>query len=386
MSWDAIVVGLGGMGSAALAHLAARGRRVVGLEQFGPMHGFGSSHGNSRIIRKTYFLDSRYVTLAERAYELWQRLEEETQTRLLTVTGGLMLSLRENNVVDGALRSAQEHGLEHELLDAACMRRRFPAMTFRDEEMGLYEPTAGYLRPEACVQAHLASAISHGAVARFGDAVTEWEAVPSGIRVKTARGESLHADRLIVTAGPWLGRMTEELGLPLVVERQVMHWFLPSSGSEASALESLPIYIVERGDLHAYGFPYIPGEGLKFAFYRSYVPAKADSVNRTVTQEDVAPVRAFLEGLIPSAARKYRASKVCLYTMTPDEHFVIGLHPHHDSVVIAGGFSGHGFKFCSVVGEILADLAINGTTQHAIGLFSPQRFVMQQASKETPVP
>lgn len=386
MSWDAIVIGLGGMGSATLSHLAARGRRALGLEQFGPMHGLGSSHGNSRIIRQTYFLDSRYVGMAKRAYELWRQLEAATGESLMTITGGLMLGPRDHNIVDGALQSATEHSLEHELLESEQLRRRFPAMSFREGEWALYEPTAGYLRPEACIRAHLHHAIANGAEARFGDAVDRWEASGGGVRVRTKSGETLEAERLIVTAGAWLGKIGADIGLPLVVERQVMHWFAPATSAEATALEALPIYIVAREDERIYGFPYVPGEGLKLAFYRSFVETSADRVNREVAPDEVPPVRAFLEGLIPGASAQYRGSKVCLYTLTPDEHFVIGLHPRHSSVVIAGGFSGHGFKFCSVVGEIVADLAIDGRTRHSIELFSPQRFALQQASKETPVP
>ncbi|MGH7684859.1 MAG: FAD-dependent oxidoreductase, partial [Vulcanimicrobiaceae bacterium] len=198
MSWDVIVLGVGGMGSAALAHLAARGTRVLGLEQFEPMHGLGSSHGNSRIIRQTYFLDSRYVSLAKRAYELWRDLEANSGERLMTITGGLMLGPRDHNIVDGALKSAQEHSLAHELLDAAQLKRRFPAMSFRDGEFGLFEPTAGFLRPEACIRAHLARAAANGAEARFGTRVLDWESAARGVRVRTSSGEMLEAKQLVI--------------------------------------------------------------------------------------------------------------------------------------------------------------------------------------------
>ena len=382
MSWDAIVLGVGGMGSAALAHLAARGARVLGLEQFEPVHGLGSSHGNSRIIRCTYFLDSRYVTLAKRAYELWQDLEHFTGERLLTRSGGLMLGARDDDVVDGALRSAREHDLAHELLDADDLRRRFPAMSFRDGEWALYEPTAGYLRPEACIRAHLARAVAAGAEARFGVRVLAWEASADGVRIRTDAGESLEARKLVMTAGAWLGKITADLALPLRVERQVMHWFSPRSRAEEPALETLPIYIVDRDDGRAYGFPFVAGEGLKVAFYRSFEETDADSVNREVRPEEVEPVRKFLEGLIPGAAARYQRSKVCLYTLTPDEHFIIGTHPQQRNVVLAGGFSGHGFKFCSVVGEIVAQLALDGTTTYPIEFFSPQRFLAMKAGFE----
>jgi sarcosine oxidase len=372
------------MGSAALAHLAARGSRVLGLERFEPMHGFGSSHGNSRIIRQTYFLDARYVALAKHAYQLWRELERDTEEPLMTITGGLMLGMRDSTVVDGALKSAQEHGLAHELLDARELRKRFPAMSFRDGEWGLYEPTAGILRPEACIHAHLRRALAFGAEARFGTPVAEWSPTSTGVLLRTASGESLEAKRLVITAGAWLGKLAAQLGLPLTVERQVMHWFAPATRAEEGALESLPIYIVDREDGRAYGFPFVDGDGLKTAFYRSFVATDPDSVDRRVSAEEVAPVRAFLEGLIPGAGAQYQRSRVCLYTLTPDEHFIIGMHPQHRNIVLAGGFSGHGFKFCSVVGEIVAQLALDGRTPHAIGLFAPERFVPLQASNQTP--
>ena len=385
MKPDVIVLGLGGMGRAALAQLANRGRRVVGIERFAPLHTFGSSHGNSRIIRQAYFLDPRYVPLVLRAYELWRELEASTGASLMTITGGLMLGPRDSDVVDGALRSAREHALPHEVIEYGELRRRFPHMAFLPSETALYEPASGYLRPEACIHAHLARAVAAGAEARFGTKAVEWSETAEGVRVRLASGETLEAGCLVVTAGPWLAELVRDAGLALGVERQVMHWFAPAGASASEALERLPIFIVARPDGRGYGFPLVPGEGLKIAFYRSFEPADPDGVNRTVDESEVALVRRFAEGLIPGVTARYLGSKVCLYTMTPDEHFIIGKHPRHERVVLAGGFSGHGFKFCSVVGEILADLATDDQTRHDIRLFSPARFSVQ-ASSQTPVP
>ncbi|MGH7716092.1 MAG: N-methyl-L-tryptophan oxidase, partial [Vulcanimicrobiaceae bacterium] len=253
MSWDTVVLGLGGMGSATLAHLASRGRRVIGLERFAPLHAFGSSHGNSRIIRQTYFLDGRYVTLAKRAYELWRELEAQTGETLMNITGGLMLSIRDHNIVAGALSSARDHGLAHELLEREELTSRFPAMRFRDGEAGLFEPTAGFLRPEACIGAHLRRAIECGAHARFGMEVIRYEATANGVRVWTSDGDVIDADHLVVAAGAWLGRIASDLGLPLAVERQVMHWFAPATLAETEPLASLPIFIVAREEGRIYG-------------------------------------------------------------------------------------------------------------------------------------
>jgi len=374
--YDVIVLGLGGMGSAALAHLAARGQRVLGLEQFSPVHTQGSSHGGSRIIRQAYFEHPDYVPLLLRAYELWADLERRTGRTLLVKSGGLLAGYEGSEVVQGSLKSARRNGLPHEMLSAADIRRRFPMMRPRDDEMALYEPDAGVLFPEECIVAHLEAAVAAGVEARFGSKVTGWSpTAEGGVQVSTTGGK-VSADRLVICAGAWLGAIARDLGLPLRVERNVMHWFEPSVPESEFGAGRFPVYLLQRqGERVLYGFPALPGHGgVKVAFHHSGEAALPDELNRQVSQTEVAEIRRALEGWLPDAAGTWRKSAACMYTNTPDEHFVIGPHPEHPQVVLAGGFSGHGYKFCSVVGEAVADLATAGSTRHPMGLFDPSRF------------
>jgi sarcosine oxidase len=373
--YDVIVAGLGGMGSAAAYQLAARGKRVLGLEKFSPAHDRGSSHGRSRIIRQAYFEDPAYVPLLLRAYELWERLERETNQDLMTLTGGLMIGRRESELVSGSVSSAEEHGLPYELLDAGEIRARFPALSPDPETVALYEEKAGFLRPEETVRAHLDRADSLGAVLRFEEPVLSWEAPAAGVRVETPEG-SYDAERLVITPGAWAPQLLWGLGLPLEVERQVMYWFEPKGGLEPFHPDRFPIFIWEPDDGNwFYGFPAQDDECcVKAAFYRAGgVPASPETIDREVHGEEIDFIRTYLTRYVPELAGRCLDARVCMYTNTPDLNFVISVHPDHAQVAIACGFSGHGYKFCSVVGEILADLATDGTTSHPIDLFSPAR-------------
>lgn len=374
--YDSIVIGLGGMGSAAAAHLAQRGQRVLGLEQFSPVHALGSSHGQTRIIRQAYFEDPAYVPLLLRAYELWHELEARGGKALLVRTGGLLVGKASSPLVAGSLRSVREHGLAHEVFDAPALHKRFPAMHPLPDEIGVFELPAGMLFPERCVQAHLDWAAAAGAQLCFDTPVKEWGATPSGTAwAITADGRRHEAATLVLCAGAWLERYAADIGLPICIERNVMHWFAPQPGADVARLAALPVFILDRreGDL-LYGVPLIEGQGLKAAFHHSHRFTTPDSLQRDVAPEEALGVHAALRAWIPEAAGERLESIACMYTMTPDEHFIIGRHPAHASIIVAGGFSGHGFKFCSVVGEILAQLAIDGETAQPIGLFSPARF------------
>jgi sarcosine oxidase len=373
--YDAIVAGLGGMGSATAYQLAGRGKRVLGLEKFHPAHDRGSSHGRSRIIRQAYFEDPAYVPLLLRAYELWERLERDTDQELMTLTGGLMIGRRESELVSGSVRSAEEHGLPYELLDADEIRERFPPFSPDPGTVALYEKKAGFVRPEETVRAHLDRAGSLGADLRFEEPVVSWEASPSGVRVETPEG-SYEAERLVITPGAWAPQVLGDLGLPLEVERQVMYWFEPKNGREPFLPDRFPIYIWEPDDGNwFYGFPVqVDERGVKAAFYRAGgVLTTPETVDREVHDEEIDFLRAYLAEYLPDLASRCLDARVCMYTNTPDLHFVISLHPELEQVAIACGFSGHGYKFCSVVGEILADLATEGSTRHPIDLFSPAR-------------
>ncbi len=374
---DVIVVGLGGMGSAAAYHLARRGQRVLGLERFTPPHNLGSSHGRSRIIRQAYFEDPAYVPLLLRAYELWEELQRASNDPLLTITGGLMIGRAESAVVGGALRSAQMHNLPHELLDAADIRRRFPLFNVSDDEIALYETRAGFLDPEATIRAHLDQAVRFGAELRFNEPVTAWEATPGGgVRVTTPQG-TYEADRAVIAPGAWALRLFADLALPLTVERQVLYWFEPVGRRELFSAGRFPIYIWEDASGDAlYGFPAQDGPpgGVKVAFFYRGHPTDPDRVDREVRPEEVAEMRAALAQRIPALNGPLVATATCLYTLTPDHHFIIAPHPHMPQVILASPCSGHGYKFASVIGEILADLAIIGSTGHPIALFDPARF------------
>jgi sarcosine oxidase len=364
------------MGSAAAYHLAQRGQRVLGLERFQPAHVLGSSHGRSRIIRQAYFEDPAYVPLLFRAYELWARLEQDTGARLLDITGGLMLGEAGSAVLDGSLRSAREHGIAHELLDAAAIRRRFPPFRPGPDTVALLEKQAGVLRPEAAVQAHLDAATRAGAELHFEEPIAAWEALPGGVRVTTGRGV-YEAERLVITPGPWAPSLLAGLGLPLVVERQVQLWFDPAGGVEPFLPDRFPIYIWQvDGETAIYGFPAMDGPdgGVKAAFHHGGSATTADTLLREVRPEEVEALRLVLAEHIPALAGALRAAAPCMYTNTPDEHFVIALHPRHSQVAIAAGFSGHGFKFAPAIGEILADLAAGGATAHPTGFLSARRF------------
>jgi sarcosine oxidase len=373
--YDAIVVGLGGMGSATAYHLARRGERVLGLERHTPAHDKGSSHGRSRIIRQAYFEDPAYVPLLLRAYELWEQLEEETDRDLMTLTGGLMTGRREGELVSGSVKSAEAHDLPFELLDADEIRRRFPPFSPDSETVALYEEKAGFVRPEETVEAHLDRATSLGADLMFEEPVLSWEVSGEGVRVETRAG-SYEAERLVISPGAWAPQLLADLELPLQVTRQVMYWFEPKGGLEPFRPDRFPIFIWEPDDGNKfYGFPAQDDDrGVKAAFFRAGgVPTTPEALDREVYGEEIDFIRGYLAEYVPDLAGRCLDARACMYTNTPDEHFVISAHPDHPQVVIACGFSGHGYKFCSVVGEILADLATEGSTHHPIDLFSPAR-------------
>jgi sarcosine oxidase len=368
------VIGLGGMGSAAAAHLAGQGVRVLGLEQFGPAHALGSSHGGSRIIRQAYFEDPAYVPLLRRSYELFARLEADTGTDLLTVTGGLYLGRPDAETVAGSRRAAEEWDLPHDVLDAAEVRRRFPTFDPADDEVGVYEAIAGFVRPEATVTAHLETAARRGAELRFDEPVLQWAEDGDGVRVTTAAG-TYTAQSLVVCPGAWAPQLLADLEVPLTVERQVMYWFQPDGGVGPFEPDRHPIWIHGSDDRQLYGFPAIDGPdgGVKAAFFRRGVVTTPETIDREVRPEEAATIAEHLRTFLPTMPGRLRTAVACMYTTTPDQHFVLAPHPRHERVTVACGFSGHGFKFVPVVGEILADLALTGSTDHPIGLFDPRR-------------
>jgi sarcosine oxidase len=363
------VIGAGGMGSAATFELARRGRSVLALEQFPLVHDRGSSHGHTRIIRRAYYEHSAYVPLVCRAYERWYDLEQRTGRHLLTECDCLCVGPPDGEVVNGVLASAREHDLAVDRLDGAALRTRFPQFRFDEGYVGVLEHQAGFLYVEDCVRAHLDAARSLGATIQADEAVTSWRSDGRSVAVTTSEGE-YKATTLILTAGPWARRLLAELGAPLRVMRQTMLWF-GTADDAPFRRDRFPIFLAEVPDGPFYGLPVIDGRGLKVA--RHYGAPELDSpdeIERAVRPADEPPVRQFLNAHLPAANGPLRYGQTCIYTLTPDRHFLIDLHPQYRNVAVAGGFSGHGFKFASAVGEILADLVEAGQTRHPIGMFS----------------
>jgi sarcosine oxidase len=373
--YDAIVIGLGGMGSAAAYHLARRGRRVLGLEQFGPLHEQGSSHGLTRIIRLAYHEHPSYVPLLRRSYELWHELERTAGEELLITTGSLEGGPGDGETFRGALEAAELHDLPHEVLDAAELRARYPAYAgFDPSTRVVFQPDGGFLLAERSVRAHLDAAVAAGADLRFETPVRGWEPLGTdGVRVVTDAGAH-EADRLVICAGAWAGRVVPALAEFATPERQVLAWLTPHR-PELFTPDRFPVFLLDVEEGSYYGFPTHEGHGFKFGWYHHFrEPIDPADPDRSARADDEAALRAFAERYFPDGAGATEMLKACIFTNSPDEHFLIDRLPDAPQVSVAAGFSGHGYKFCSVVGEIMADLAIEGSTRHDIGLFRLDRF------------
>lgn len=373
-TYDVIVIGVGGMGSAALYQLARRGKRVLGLEQYDIPHDRGSSHGLSRIIRLAYFEHPAYVPLLHRAYTLWWELERAVEERLLVITGSLDIGTADSPVFGGACKAAQMHHLVHEVLEARTVRQRFPGYALPASFLALYQPQGGLLAAERCIVAHVMEALRHGAVVHGREALLGWESSSAGLVVRTTRG-TYRAQRLVLTAGAWMHQLLVQYRKALQPERQVVMWLQPTV-PEHFHIRTFPVFnmAVEEGQF--YGLPIYSIPGFKLARWHHLEQTVADptTMDRECHPEDEAMLRAFAQRYFPSGAGPTLSMHTCLFTNTPDTHFLIDYHPECAEVVVAGGFSGHGFKFCSVVGEILADLTESGTTPHDITLFRAARF------------
>jgi sarcosine oxidase len=371
--WDVIVAGLGAMGSATFSELARRGKRVLGLDRYAPPHRLGSTHGRTRIIREAYFEHPLYVPLLQRAYELWDRLERDAGRQLFHRTGGLMIGPASGELVRGAERSAREHDLPHEMLSARDVQRRFPGLIPSPDMVALLEPRAGMLLPEACIESWLALAQQGGGEVRTNDPLLEWKPLPDGVSVRTNEGW-IEAGGLVLSVGPWMPEMISGLNVPLVVERQLFHWFDPLRHSDRFMADACPIALWEYPEGHLFAtFPDL-GDGFKAGIHHDGEPTTPSMVRREPDTEDERGIRELLERFVPDAAGAVREARVCLYTNTPDSHFVIDRHPQSSKVVVVSACSGHGFKFASVVGEIAADLALHRAPAFDLQPFSAARF------------
>lgn len=368
--YDVVVVGVGGMGSSALYHLARRGKRVLGLERFDLLHEHGSSHGLTRIIRLAYFEHPDYVPLLRRAYELWRELESEAGEQLLHVTG---IVEGGEHILDGVLQSCAEHDIAHEVLTGAEVADRFPAYRLPSEMQVAYQADGGFVVPERCIVAHVEGALARGATLRARERVLEWDETESGVRVRTERGV-VEAERLVLTAGAWSDDVARLAAGSVKPVRQVLAWFQPTR-PELFTPERMPVFnLILDGD-HFYGFPAYGIPGVKLGRYeRQGESGDPDWISREPLVADEVRLRELAGRYLPDGAGPTVALKTCLFELSPDEHFIVDRHPDAPSAIVGAGFSGHGYKFCSVIGEILADLAIDGSTRHNIGLFHIDRF------------
>ncbi len=371
--YDVIVLGLGAMGSAALYQLAKRGMRVLGIDQFSPPHDRGSSHGDTRITRLAIGEGERYTPLAMRSHEIWREIEREIGRKrgedLMTQTGGLIISSHGPRAAchvpgffQNTLVAAKRYGIQHELLDAAEIRARFPAFAVGDDAIAYFELEAGFLRPEACVAAQLELAARHGAEIHRNQRALRFSETGGVVRVETEAG-IYKGSKLIVTVGAWLPQLAgETVGHLLTVRRQVLYWFAVKQGVTAFALGRLPIFIWELpGSGHAiYGFPELDGPqgGVKIATEQLELATTPDEVDRAVAPEEIEAM--YARGVapwFPGIENRCVKTRTCLYTMTPDFHFLVDLHPQAPNVIVASPCSGHGFKHSAAIGEALAHMS-----------------------------
>ena len=370
--YDAIVIGVGGMGSAALYHLACRGLRALGIERYDVPNDMGSSGGLSRMIRLSYHEHPSYVPLVRRAYELWQQLENGFGQRLLVTTGSLRGGDEGSALFQGSKLACDINHLPYQILAGPEINQRFPGYQLPEDVVAVYQAEGGFLNAKRCIIAHVTAALELGAQVHGREQVLDWEPSGDDVRVETDRG-SYTARNLVVCAGAWAAKMVPELTRWAVPERQVLAWFLPSR-PELFRPEAFPVFGLEVEEGRYYGFPSYEIPGFKVGRYHHLSQeVDPDTMDRDVHPEDEETLRSFTSRYFPLAAGPTLALKTCMFTNSPDGHFIIDLHPKYSQVSIAAGFSGHGFKFCSVVGEIMADLVQKGETSHDLTLFRLER-------------
>jgi sarcosine oxidase len=381
LDFDVAVVGLGAMGSAAIAHLAERGISAVGFEANFPAHGLSSSHGDSRIIRLGYFEGEAYVPLLKRAYANWQGLEAKTGAAVLEITGVLQMGRPDSDIVAGTLSACALHDLPHEVLDKAAMATRYPMFALDDEDLAVLDPQGGYLRPEAAVMAHLKLAALYGAVLRLGERVTAIEPGDGGVTVVSAHSR-VRVGKVVVATGPWIAELVPALAVYANPIRQVVAWYAPKDAGMAGPLAAMPCFLRDEGEGGSFfGFPALGASGVKVGRHAHfYEPIDPNQPNPPVNATDLAMIDGFIAHRLPPAAGQRLDAITCRYTMLPGEDFLLDLLPGDSRIVVASPCSGHGYKFASVVGEILADLAADGGTALPISPFS---FKALQAKAES---
>jgi sarcosine oxidase len=378
--FDVIVLGVGSMGAAACYYLAQRGKRVLGLEQFDIPHDLGSHAGQSRIIRKAYFEHPGYVPLLEKSYANWKQIEQAAGTTLYHRTGLLYAGLPESPLVTGTRRSAAQYQIELECITGQ-QKKRFPQFEFPPEFEVLFEPDAGFITPERAISAFAYLALQRGATLLTRCKAGRWDVGGDAVEVQTDRSH-FTSDALVIAAGAWTAQLLPALGIQLTVTRQVATWFRPRVWNQF-LMGAMPCWLIAPPELPGvfYGFPMLPPQhfggppGLKAAYHYPGPAADPDRVNRTHTPEEEKQVADAIDRFLPNGRDYTLAAKTCLYTNTPDENFVIDFLPDTQKrVVVAAGFSGHGFKFAAGLGEVLADMAVNQSTAETIAFLSLRRF------------
>ena len=371
--WDVIVIGLGGVGSAAVYHLASAGARVLGLDQFDRAHTRGSSHGKTRVIRQAYFEDPAYVPLLRRAYELWDDLQARSRRCLFHRNGLVEIGPPGGTVISGVKRSAAEHDLAIESYTMSETSSRWPGLCGREDWEAILESNAGLLEVEPCVLAHLELAEQAGAVCRHQTPVVDWQIDGSGVRVSTSDGNET-AGRLVIAAGGWTSQLISELGIELTVLRKHQYWL--RADETAYSLDSgFPCFFFETDEGYFYGFPSLSGSGVKVARHDGGQKIDRPSASQTIDRIDQHAVLEFRSRHLPGVTDQLVAHSPCHYTMTADEHFIVDRHPKYDQVIVVAGLSGHGFKFTSVLGEISSQLASDRETALETSLFSINRLM-----------
>ena len=385
--FDTIVLGLGAMGSAALYQLAKRGNRVLGIDQFSPPHNFGSSHGDSRIIRQAIGEGGQYVPLVLRSYELFREIEKETGKDLLTITGGLTLESQQSeavmhgrrNFLDEAISCAKKFNISHEILEPQDIKKRYPQFAVTNER-GYLEYDTGYLRPELCVEAQLRLAQNHGATIQNDEKVVS--VAPHGDSAVTIRtGRAVYAaEKVVITAGPWISEFLPAAYAQFFkVYRQVMYWFRIGDNFRSTfSVGQFPIFIwifENNTDFGFYGFPTLDGKTIKIASEQYAIVTAPDEVNRAVSEKEKQSAYSdYIRGRLPGLSDQCASAVSCLYTTTPDANFVIDFHPDSDRIIIASPCSGHGFKHSAAIGEVISELVVDGASKIDISSFSIERF------------
>ena len=371
--YDIAIIGVGGMGSATMYELARRGVKVCGIEQFGIAHDLGSSHGETRMIRKAYFEHPNYIPLLNRTYDLWHNLERESDQELFVKCGLVVSGTPDSEVIGGLEACYKEHKLPHDRFSASEAKIRFPQFAFDEDSVVYFDPIAGFLYVEKCIAAHCRLAVENGARLHTNETVESWTADSKQVNIKTTMREII-AEKLIITSGAWAKPLLASIGIELEIWRKVLVWYT-TDGIEKYKLGHFPIFYIEAGDEGFYGFPALNDEGIKIGEHSGAERYEnPELVKRELLPNDETTVLRFLKKYLPDFQPKFKKHTVCIYTMAPDQHFIIDRHPNHENVFFAAGFSGHGFKFAPVIGEILSDLSLKGSTFHPIDFLRLNRF------------